>query len=235
MKRAAILIMAGIVLCGVGLAGADDLFPPDWRGQHRTVFAQWDTWGADWSIPAVTTNAPDAYQIIPDNQGVGVPEYYLDSSNGGTIWNWHISPSTGGGTRNDVVELAEDYDLYFIIPNFSGGDQKTLRIQVTYAVDDNWEPFVGPAWIIEGGEVVDAYFLDWDLTNGWATDVFELVIEPNPIAETIALYFSDGDSNPMYPAYVDQVVIDTICIPEPATMSLLALGGLAVLRRRRKR
>ena len=34
--------------------------------------------------------------------------------------------------------------------------------------------------------------------------------------------------------FVDQLVVDTICIPEPATMSLLALGGLALLRRKRR-
>jgi hypothetical protein len=30
------------------------------------------------------------------------------------------------------------------------------------------------------------------------------------------------------------VILDDIVVPEPATLSLLALGGLAVLRRRRK-
>jgi hypothetical protein len=32
---------------------------------------------------------------------------------------------------------------------------------------------------------------------------------------------------------VEQVIIDTISIPEPATISLLVLGGLFVGRRRR--
>jgi hypothetical protein len=31
---------------------------------------------------------------------------------------------------------------------------------------------------------------------------------------------------------VDQIVVDTICVPEPATLALLALVGLAALRRR---
>jgi hypothetical protein len=39
-------------------------------------------------------------------------------------------------------------------------------------------------------------------------------------------------------AYVDDIVLNgqtiTMEVPEPATMGLLALGGLALLRRRRK-
>ena len=33
--------------------------------------------------------------------------------------------------------------------------------------------------------------------------------------------------------FVDQIVIDTICIPEPVTVCLLGLGALALLRKRR--
>ncbi|MBS3735439.1 MAG: PEP-CTERM sorting domain-containing protein [Phycisphaerae bacterium] len=29
-------------------------------------------------------------------------------------------------------------------------------------------------------------------------------------------------------------MVDTVCMPEPATMGLLALGGVALLRRRRR-
>ena len=33
--------------------------------------------------------------------------------------------------------------------------------------------------------------------------------------------------------YIDELVIDTICVPEPATIFLLGLGGMALLRKRR--
>ena len=63
------------------------------------------------------------------------------------------------------------------------------------------------------------------------TDVSRITIEPNPIEEEISFFFYDEAGEPMYPAYIDQVVIDTLC-PEPATMIVMASGGLSLLRRR---
>ena len=49
---------------------------------------------------------------------------------------------------------------------------------------------------------------------------------PQPDEETFTFSFVE-------PAYVDSVWVGTRCIPEPATMSVLALGGLALIRRRK--
>ena len=52
-------------------------------------------------------------------------------------------------------------------------------------------------------------------------------IEPQPDFEDFSFAFSG-------PAFIDEIYIGTYCTPEPATLSLLALGTLAVLRKRRK-
>ena len=62
----------------------------------------------------------------------------------------------------------------------------------------------------------------------WYTYTHGLTIEPNPEIEYVDIYFPAG-------AYVEQVVIDTICIPEPATLALLAVGGMMALARRRRK
>ena len=60
------------------------------------------------------------------------------------------------------------------------------------------------------------------------TDV-EWQITPNPLYETVDITFSApaGDT-----VFINNLHIATECVPEPATFSLLALGALALLRRR---
>jgi hypothetical protein len=57
----------------------------------------------------------------------------------------------------------------------------------------------------------------------WWHSTYNLRIYPNPDFEILRI---DGT------VMVDQIVIDTICIPEPAALILLAFGGLLLLRRR---
>ncbi len=63
------------------------------------------------------------------------------------------------------------------------------------------------------------------LMGGWKHTVYEFTIRPNPTGEVIAI---TGNID------VDEVIVDTWCtIPEPATLALLGLGSMLVLRRRR--
>ena len=58
----------------------------------------------------------------------------------------------------------------------------------------------------------------------YATGSYTWEIYPNPIDEMFTI---GGNID------VDGIIVDTWCIPEPATLGLLLLGGLAMLRRRR--
>jgi len=57
----------------------------------------------------------------------------------------------------------------------------------------------------------------------WMHSIYTIQLLPNPAFEMILI--SGGID-------VDQLVIDTICIPEPASLMLLVIGSLALVRRR---
>jgi len=65
----------------------------------------------------------------------------------------------------------------------------------------------------------------------WKKLTATYIIEPNPDSESICYSFA-GNVEVDMPA-VDYVRVNTVCVPEPLTMSLLGLGGLFVLRKRR--
>ena len=60
----------------------------------------------------------------------------------------------------------------------------------------------------------------------WYTYEWTITLQPNPPFETIFVPFPAS-------ANIGEVDVAAICyVPEPATLSLLALSGLALLRRR---
>ncbi len=106
---------------------------------------------------------------------------------------------------------------------------KDIVIQLTWKpaglTDAFWDdkPNVG---VVPG---VDPYTLYMESTttalgDGWMSSLYEIRLFPNPPWETIGI---EGD------ILVDQLAINTECIPEPATICLLGLGALALLRKRR--
>jgi len=62
-----------------------------------------------------------------------------------------------------------------------------------------------------------------NINDDWKKIVMGWRVEPNPYSEAICMDFTGG---------VDSLTVDTICIPEPATICLLGLGCLLLRRRR---
>ncbi len=64
-----------------------------------------------------------------------------------------------------------------------------------------------------------------DIGNSWKKLNIGWYLEPNPYSETVSLCFKGCGG------YVDSVTVDTRCIPEPATLLLLGVGSLVLLRK----
>jgi len=228
MKMIAVTVAVAAVLGLARLAYGDDVFPPTWRGGYRTVFAEWDSF-----IQDGTTIPPDSWSASPG--GVSAPnawlsgdaEYYEAYLGHSGVLSLHGAPSWPQGS---IETLFENHDL--------GGTSVDVRIQVTYLPPVYGEFYFsfnvqGPDWAHAYGTSPGPSPIATTMpdSNGWVTSVYEFhdISEGHglPLSETIALRQYSGTG------FVDQLVIDTRVVPEPGTCSLLALGGLALLRRRR--
>jgi hypothetical protein len=195
------VVVAGSFLVA-GPAMADDLFPPAWRGQPGSTWAEWD----------YLTPNPNP---LPDAgfNPFGVPATRVYPGVGQVWW-----PELNG--RIGVWPLSGE--IWVDIPNQQlPNPYKDIYIQLTWeAQAPGNRPFV---LTTAPQQVNGALVQEIPVGGAWMHSIYTIRLEPNPAWEQILI---TGGVD------VDQVVIDTICVPEPASLGLLTLAGLAMLRRR---
>ncbi len=202
------LLVAGIVFPAVAMA--DDRNPPPWRYEPNTTFSHWDQW--------LGASGEKTESFAPDDEF-----NYLGESAQATSDAPVVEVIDYAGSE-DVLHI-EDYGSYkglvLTIPNYPDPNPyKEVVLQVVW----HWDG--GPGYAIDPlGEMIDSQ-LSYPLGNDWYYDYIVWRIEPNPTSETITLTNEWGD------LYIDQIVVDTICAPEPTTIGLVMIGALVALRRR---
>jgi hypothetical protein len=210
-----------LALCFVigSVAMADDIYPPSWRGDSGTTYQQWIfLTGANLAAPDQVDNPygdPTATMIVGD-MGVG----WIDVDQFGTY-----------GSRTGLWDLGSAGTIDLDIPNRPGGGAyKDIWVQVTYFVGmfDAPEVSIAGAQQLEGWDsrVVEQV----DDFDAWHCAVSKWRITPNPDSEVVRITASGLGS------VIDQVVVDTKCVPEPSCIVSLLAGamGLLISRRRRK-
>jgi len=211
--------LLAVVVC-VAVAApalADDYLPPEWRGMPNTTLQKWEFYNdmtidvlpePGWGNPLPSTMIK---LIEPDPaHPFWIPEDDASWFGSGRVGIWPLS-----GWMDVMVDNFPD-------PN----DWKVMWIQLTWH-----ESISGARPQIEG--IMPAFHSKEivfetvpPLCSDWIVTVWEVWIMDNPPDE---LFHISGD------VLVDELVVDTWCMPEPATLGLLSLGGLAMAARRRRR
>ena len=146
--------------------------------------------------------------------GAPVAEAHLNlksQSQSGTTWD----------TPEDVPITLHAYAVTDDVATITGANAEAFRDTHLAAIADSA--------LVSGG---DGYY-SWDITaivNGWITsgNNYGLVLAGDENSQTVAR-FDSGDT-------VAGVVpgLDTVALPEPASVSVFLLGAVALIRRRRR-
>lgn len=203
-----ILPIALLVAALAGPAAAQNAPPWDPTLDNQTTQI-WETLGTP---PA---NGQDVEPTTYLNE-FGTPLLTLEGSWNSTevagpfgtpVTTWHAGP--GGGT------------MVLTIPNFP---EPNLIKRIFWQITAD-QPFDNPTTNPEGVSQAPPYTPigfegDWFLYNGLNE------IPGNPPSEELIFVFPESTN-------ITEVSVDTICIPEPASLGVLGVAGLALLRRRR--
>jgi hypothetical protein len=199
----------------VGPAIARDLNPPPW--DPALPFQTTQTWEFTHGPgPAPTTfNNPYGQPWVQFVQGSywdgSTPELPLiPGPTGELIQTWHIDQDTGGiwiTIPNNPLPNAEKRIFWQITSDKAPGSPTSTPPGISLP-----DPY-GPAGF-PGGSA-------WYTYNGL------YLIPGNPPEERIFFPFPASTN-------IEEIVIDTVCVPDPASLGLLAAGAIALIRRRRR-
>ena len=203
------LIAIAATCCLANSLFAIDMYPPEWRGLEDTTYQRWEFMNSE-NPPLVEDDLFNPY---------GPPM--------ATIWGmnqWHpVFLGHDGVWQIGGAESGMDLDIPNTdIPN----PLKMIQLQMVYAATAAYD-YPNVTTHPEADPFTLAPVQTVDLQDGFFYGRWEIEIRPSPYFEVIVL-------EPRFcEMYLDEIVVDTWCIPEPLTIMLLA-GGALVLRRRRQ-
>lgn len=192
---------------------ADDLTPPAWRGDPGTTFQHWGFNSPGGGPPDSGVNNP-----------YGNPQMIVGP---GVMWD-PIDPS---GQRMGSLVLSFNDTVVFEIPNHGHqAGPKELWLQYTYTSPNGLAPQAAVFEPSMGGSFTLVSSTPTHLGGGLFHRLDVYSYPSCPSSEFVTL--SSGLAGAT--VWIDQVVIDTRCIPAPGALGLLAAAGALAIRRRRR-
>ncbi len=224
MSRGAIVKFACVLAVALlaPVAMAKDLNSPPWPADLPNQTSQY--WEATQSSGTLYVEADpfDNPYCVPGTPGGEAPWMTMTNAHivetlgpdGDEAWTWHVgADGENGGTINIWIPNRPEPDLY-----------KLIFWQMTS--DKSPTPTGTPPSTNPPGVSLPAPYNPVQHADNWYTYNGLIKIVPNPAGEWITFEVP-------YCTHIEEIVVKTICIPEPAALSVLACGALALLRRRR--
>ncbi|MCF7957746.1 MAG: PEP-CTERM sorting domain-containing protein [Phycisphaerae bacterium] len=216
------VVFIGTLCCvfsGIASAAIMNDNPPAWRGDDFTTHQAWafdnDNSPADLDVDFNPFGPPMA-EIVGIDPPFGPPDFNAPN----TYWK-----AVDNGHEGVWRLYGESFMRFFIPNNPRENDTKIIQLQLTYRaggqVGAEPEIFTYPdnvSMVLQDKVQLDNYYYH---------AIWEIIIKPNPDIEWLAITPQDNL------IYIDEAIIDTICIPEPITLCLFGLGGLMLRKKRR--
>jgi len=217
-----------VVVSLASAAQADYYDPPQgWSSTPYFTHQQWEFSTADNpSGPEpgyVNPNDVPSALVSGDVLWVGDPTPYgLQTARRGL---WVTGSFTEATTGTVTLE----------VPNVAAWPEKLVWLQLTYFLAGSLGAEYDSQLFTPGGEdimvvVGSEMAVPVPGEAGWFYYEIMWHVMPQPDSETLQATINLPAGAVLA---LDEVAVDTICLPEPATLGLLATGGLALLRRRR--
>ena len=217
MKKSFLFFALGFLLATQALA-FDDFRPPwesnptdpRWAGGSITN-ESWEFWGNPPGTPGSTEPAHWNNPFGPPTpfQPIGASMQFEPNGPGGTgVWTWHVDQDGGG--------------FSLLVPNDPlNRPFKMIQLQFTSDRAALSAPITNPPGTAAAGGVAGHGGSSGG--DAWYNYEWYLTITPNPPSEVITVQFPTS-------ANIGEIDVSTICfVPEPATLTLLVLGGLPLL------
>lgn len=224
-------------------AGDDDMYANVWMS---------GTW---WNIdyPQTPTDPNDDWEAIgatilcpgpvkPDDAVENFDvAWYMDMDPAGTLFpRFRQAGTNNGAYANDQggTDAYWESDTVLVVPNEQMPEPwyKEIWLQIDYIDRDNQDPDIQ---VDVGGTLYDPTTITWSGDFGQVLLYWKLdEVDGQPPWERIV--FPDDSYSTLYDISTGQGGdvkdwnLATICVPEPATLAILALGGALAVRRRRQ-